>query len=89
MAKYDPLREYLTARQHLPRVRMTFAEVAAVLEEPLPDSAFKYREWWANQSNTANRQWAAAWLDAGFVVEDVHQEPGVGWVVFAQQPGGA
>lgn len=50
MAKYDPLREYLAARQQMPRVQMTFAEVAAVLEEPLPDSAFKYREWWAPTS---------------------------------------
>ena len=89
MAKYDPLREYLAARQHLPQVRMTFAEVAAVLGEPLPESAFKYREWWANQSNTANRQWAAAWLDAGFVVEDVRQESGAGWVLFARHLPGA
>ena len=86
MTKYQPLREHLVARQHLPRVQMTFAEVAAILGEPLPDSAFKYREWWANQSNTANRPQAAAWLDAGFTVAEVHQEPTAGRVVFDRQP---
>ena len=64
----------------------TFDVVAAVLDEPLPDSAFKYREWWANQANTANRPQAAAWLDAGFTVSGVHQEPAAGWVEFDRQP---
>jgi hypothetical protein len=84
MTKYQPLRDHLTALQHLRRVRMTFSEVAAVLGEPLPESAFKYREWWANQSDTTNRQWAAAWLEAGFVVDAVHQGTNDGWVEFVR-----
>ena len=85
MAKYQPLHEYLAARQHMPRVRMTFADVAAVIGDALPRSAFEYREWWANQSNTTRRPQAAAWLDAGFVVDGLHQAASDGWVEFARR----
>jgi hypothetical protein len=85
MRKYQPLREYLAARQYMPRVRMTFAEVAAVLGAPLPQSASKYREWWANQTDTTNRQWAAAWLDADFAVDALHQDVNNGWVEFVRR----
>jgi hypothetical protein len=81
MPKYDPLRDYLAARGHLPEVRLTLAEVGTILGSPLPNSAFDYREWWANQSDTTNRPQAAAWLDAGFVVGEVHQDRATGWVV--------
>jgi hypothetical protein len=74
MTKYQPLYEYLVARQSVARVRMTFSEVAEVIGAPLPPSAFNDREWWANQTNTANRPQAAAWLEAGFAVGSVHQE---------------
>ena len=87
MTKYQPLREYLVACQQLARVRMTFAEVAAVLGAPLPPSAFNHQAWWANQSNTADRQWAAAWLDAGFEVDGFRQgnDPAACWVEFVRQ----
>ena len=85
MAKYQPLHEYLVARQHMPRVRMTFADIAAVIGSALPRSAFKHREWWANQSNTTRRSWAAAWLDAGFVVDGLDQAASDGWVEFARR----
>lgn len=85
MTKYEPLREYLVARQHMPRVRMTFAEVAAVIRDSLPPSAFKHPAWWSNQSNTARRPHAAAWTDAGFKVSSFHQAPEGGWVVFERQ----
>jgi hypothetical protein len=84
-AKYQPLRDYLTAHQDQERLRMIFAEVATILGEPLPESAFKYREWWANQTDTTNRPQVAAWLDAGFAVEVVHQDDRDGWVEFARQ----
>ncbi len=87
MSKYDPLRVYLAERAHLPRMRLTFAEIADVIEGSMPKSAFKYREWWANQSDTANRPQAAAWLSAGFLVESVHQEAATGWVEFVRHSG--
>jgi hypothetical protein len=37
----------------LPQVRPTFAGIARIISEPLPESAFMYRKWWANQSDTA------------------------------------
>lgn len=83
--KYDPLREHLSGLHGSSRVRMTFAEIAAIIGEALPPAAFKYREWWANQTDTTRRSWAAAWLDAGFKVEDVHQDPESGWVEFVRQ----
>jgi len=85
MTKYQPLYEYLASRQHLSRVRMTFAEVSLVIRTPLPKSAFTYREWWANQTNTARRPWAAAWQGTGFEVASVHQEPVSGHVEFVRR----
>lgn len=82
MTKYQPLREYLAERQHMSRVRMTFAEVAAVIGEALPPSAFKYREWW---SDTTNRSQAAAWMDAGFKVDNVQLAGDSGSVEFLRR----
>lgn len=83
--KYQPLREYLAARQHQPHVRLTFAEIAAIIGDPLPHSAFKYREWWSNQSDTSNRPQAAAWMQAGFAVQSVNQDPSNGSVEFVRK----
>jgi putative addiction module component (TIGR02574 family) len=63
---------------------MTFADVAKVLGEPLPHSAFTYREWWANQTDAANRPQARAWIEAGFSVDEVHQNGNAGWVEFVR-----
>jgi hypothetical protein len=84
MTKYEPLKEFLIARQHSPRVEMTFAQVEEVLGQRLPPSAYKHREWWANQSDTTNRQWAAAWLEAGFEVGTLHQNMTDGKVEFVR-----
>ena len=85
MAKYQPLYEYLASRQNLLRVWMTFAEVSQVIRAPLPKSAFTYREWWANQTNTAKRPQAAAWRDAGFEVASLYQESASGHVEFVRR----
>ena len=47
-SKYAPLRDYLAERSE-PVLHMTFAEVERVLGGNLPDSARKYRPWWANE----------------------------------------
>ena len=83
--KYQPLREYLMSHQHLPSVRLTFAEIETLIGGELPDSASKYREWWSNQSDTTNRSQAAAWRHAGFVVSKVHLSSADGWVEFARE----
>ena len=83
--KYQPLREYLLARQHLPRVRLTFAEIETLIAQSLPESASKYREWWSNQSDTTNRPQAAAWRNAGFLVKGLQLSATDGWVEFRRE----
>jgi hypothetical protein len=80
--KYAPLRDRLTGEQQN-SVRLTFSEIEDLIGEPLPDSAHKYREWWANQSNVANRPHARAWTEAGFAVESVDQSQA--WVQFMRR----
>ena len=82
--KYQPLREYLLARQHMPGLRLRFSEIEALIGNVLPESASKHREWWSNQSDTTNRPQAAAWRGAGFVVASVHLSAVDGWVEFAR-----
>jgi hypothetical protein len=64
---------------------MSFAEIAALLGEPLPRSALEHRAWWSNQTDTSNRPQAAAWVEAGFKVSEVHQELSEGWVEFVKR----
>jgi hypothetical protein len=80
--KYQPLQAYLVERRHMPRVRMTFADVAEIIGHSLPKSAFTYREWWSNPSDTTNRPQAAAWMTAGFKVDSVQQLADTGVVEF-------
>lgn len=82
MAKYQPLQAYLVERRHMPRVRMTFAEIGEIIGDSLPKSAFTHREWWSNQSDTTNRPQAAAWTGAGFKVDSVQQLADSGVVEF-------
>lgn len=83
--KYHPLRDHLEARRELRRVRLSFDEIARVLGEPLPESALKHRAWWSNQAERQNRPQAAAWMDSGFIVGALHQDPEGGWVEFLRQ----
>jgi hypothetical protein len=70
-AKYDPLGEWLLNQREEgeSRVRVTFADVEAILGQPLPPSAREHRSWWANDS-TSHRQ-SMTWLAAGWQVQDV------------------
>lgn len=81
MTKYQPLKQYLAERRDMPSVRMTFTQIAELVDGVLPKSAFTYREWWSNQSDTRNRPQAAAWTNAGFKVGSVELGER-GWVEF-------
>jgi hypothetical protein len=82
-AKYDPLERYLVQRATTQQeVTLTFKEIDALLDNPLPQSAHRYREWWANQKDISTRPQAKAWLNAGFVVDAVQQEHRNGMVRF-------
>jgi hypothetical protein len=84
-SKYQPLREYLAARQDAPHVRLTFAEIEAVIAGGLPESATRHREWWSNQADTAKSPQSAAWQGAGFEVRSVYPSASDGWVEFARK----
>jgi hypothetical protein len=70
MTKYEPLTAFLK-EQYAQEIPMTFEEIARVLGEPLPASAYKHPAWWANES-TGHVQ-AKAWLEAGYETEQVDQ----------------
>ena len=71
MNKYDRLRAYL---ESFPgeRWETTFAEVEAVLGEPLPYSARRHRPWWSNGGgHTQTRAWrGAGWKTARVNLEE-------------------
>ena len=67
-SKYQPLLEYLR-RSDRPQVTLTFAEIEALMQEALPDSAHSKRAWWSNRRKGALQ--AAAWMNAGYLVTEV------------------
>ncbi|MBK3494652.1 hypothetical protein JFL43_07240 [Viridibacillus sp. YIM B01967] len=67
--KYSPLFNYLS-KQEARRVVLTFEEIEHLLSVTLPRSAYTYQAWWGNTRSGTYVQ-AAAWLEAGFRVDDV------------------
>lgn len=61
--KYEPLHQHLLFSGQGQKV-MTFAEIEAVLQKPLPTSARRRPEWWSNSSRGHSQ--AKAWRDAGY-----------------------
>lgn len=59
-SKYNPLRDYL--REHPNNfVRLTFRDIEKILGQALPNSAFRFHHWWAND-RTGNHAQAHAWM---------------------------
>ena len=59
--QYQRLERHLRAAgRH--RVEMTFAEVAQVIGEPLPDSAHQHPAWWGSDPKHTQ----SVWLDADY-----------------------
>ena len=70
-AKYGPLREHLTSTSAgQTQVQLTFQQIERVLGVKLPPTAGQRREWWGNESAGSHVQ-AAAWREAGWMVESV------------------
>ena len=67
-SKYQPLLEFLR-NSNQDEVTLTFAEIEALMNDTLPDSARSKRAWWSNRSKGALQ--ASAWMEAGYRVEDV------------------
>ncbi len=68
MTKYQPLTDHL-AGQRTSQVQMSFDEIERVIGAKLPPSAGSHRAWWSN--NPLNNVMTKAWLDAGFISEQV------------------
>jgi hypothetical protein len=65
--KYEPLREYLTElSQNIYETTLSFEQVAQIIGDMLPPSAYTYREWWSNQEGGSR---APHWRAAGFKVD--------------------
>ena len=63
--KYAPLYRHLAALT-APELRVSFAELEAILGFELPASARLYRPWWSNQKRGAGHSHALAWQAAGW-----------------------
>lgn len=85
-SKYDSLRHYFVAEPPSTReVTLTFGDLEEILGFALPKSATDYRQWWANQTDSAGRPQADAWMSAGFFVESVQPKKPGGWVKFRRR----
>jgi hypothetical protein len=71
-ANYQPLQDYLQARAHADReISLSLDQIESIIGDPLPKSAYNYRQWWENQSDVSTRPQAKAWAGAGYKVESV------------------
>jgi CBS domain-containing protein len=68
--KYASLEQFLQRHgDEGPVIRVSFDDIEAVLGEALPSSATTHRSWWNN--DPSNHLQARAWLEAGWLVDDV------------------
>ncbi len=82
MAKYDPLKEYLSSLPPKQNdVTLTFEQLERIIYAKLPHSAFVHRAWWSNERNGVHVS-AHAWMGAGWMVETVNQREN--WVRFVR-----
>lgn len=63
---YEPLHQRLLTEPST-TIRLTFAEIEAVVGRKLPASAHKFSAWWSNESSLkVGHTQAKAWMNAGF-----------------------
>jgi hypothetical protein len=67
MSKYDPLNVLLAGNSNKV-VTLSMNKINDVINSKLPNSAYKHREWWGNDSSHTQ---AKAWLNAGWKVDSV------------------
>ena len=64
MGKYDPLAHYLGhAREE--GIDASFAQLEKILGFRLPDSAYRYQAWWANETHGSHSH-SRSWQEAGW-----------------------
>jgi hypothetical protein len=69
MSRYQPLADFLAGKKSL-EWEASFAEIEAHLGFPLPDSAYKYPAWWANQTGDGHSQ-TKGWRSVGWKTCDL------------------
>ncbi|MFB3881903.1 MAG: hypothetical protein ACE149_11605 [Armatimonadota bacterium] len=70
--KLEALNRYLREMGR-DRWRTSFVAIEKLTGRRLPESARKYRPWWANDASSPGRQ-SWAWLEAGFHTVDVDMD---------------
>lgn len=84
--KYEALEQHLNSQERSRQeISLSFAEIESLIRQPLPPSAYTYREWWSNQTDVSNRPQAKAWIGAGFEVDTVQQRGDSGVVRFRRR----
>jgi hypothetical protein len=72
MSRYEPLAQFLAA-QKADVWEASFEEIEARLGAPLPESAYKYPAWWANQVGPGHSQ-TRGWRSVGWRTCDLDLE---------------
>lgn len=72
MSRYQPLADFLAGKKAL-EWEASFAEIEAQLGFKLPDSAYKYPAWWANQTGVGHSQ-TKGWRSVGWRTRDLDLE---------------
>ncbi len=71
MSKYDPLYDCLT-KCNKSRIILTFNELEEILGFTLPNSAYLYEWWWANEDIRAtSHTHCKVWQNAGYKTKEV------------------
>ena len=70
-SSYAPLGAHLAQQSDTETLTLTFQDLEAILQRPLPRSAYKHRAWWAN---TDTHTQALVWLTAGWKVDEADLE---------------
>ena len=75
MAKYDPLQLFLTCLpDQQDEIVLTFARIEEIIGATLPPNAYDPKGKWWNNTLTASRPQAHAWLSAGWKREHVDRQ---------------
>lgn len=74
MRKYTALGHYLSnLDSETKSVTLSFSEIAEIIEDILPDSAYQHMEFWGNDTQ-GTHTWALTWRDAGWEKSHVSLE---------------
>ena len=72
MSRYEPLAQFLAAKKS-DSWDATFLDIEKQLGAPLPQSAYKYPAWWANQTGPGHSQ-TRGWRSVGWRTCDLDLE---------------